>query len=326
MKILTTLLLFLSFQVNAQNLSYGWYGPITPESQTIDVQFTQSGTLLVKLNGVDDIPFIPYGMTNSVIAYPVTGSGTLRITVLDLNAGLSATNLIHVDLVGNNNTTIGWFELGCGSVGCPQVYVFEQTDMYFTSDPVNPNNLYVDKPVYAGKYKHTQVGLRENRVYYKVTEPDGGVIYFSPQVADPLFTPYEEMHFPFWAFETGNYEVCAWYNHADIGLPSNFPETNIIPNLCLTFPHNGLSTSLDESHFEELKKNGLFVWPNPVTDAFKVTSAETGPYIVTNVMGQTMQMGQLVTGDNTFDASSWPSGTYIVSLVNTGHFAKVMRQ
>ena len=326
MKTLTMLLLLLSLHVNAQNLSYGWYGPITPEGQAIDVQFTQSGTLLVELNGVDEIPFIPYGMTNSVIAYPVTGSGTVRITVPGLNAGLSATNHIFVYLVGNNNTTIGQFDIGGCPIGCPQVYVFGQTSMYFTPDPVSPNNLYVDKPVYAGKYQHTFVDFRENRVYYQVTEPDGDVINFPYQVADPLFTSHEEMHFPFWAFETGNYQVCAWYNHADIGLPSHFPETNIIPNLCLTFPHNGISTSLDESHFEELGKNGLFAWPNPVTDIFKMTSIESGQYIVMNLMGQTIETGRLVSGDNTLDASSWPAGTYIVSLVNTGYFTKVLRQ
>ncbi len=324
--LITILLMVLSFHVNAQNLSYGWYGPIWPESQTIDVQFTQSGTLLVHLNNAPNpVWFTPYG-GSPVQIYQLVGSGTLRITVLGLNPGNGASNEIDAYLVDNNQQEIGHFELdGCSS-GCPQVYVFSQPTMSFDAAPVNPNNLYVDKPVFADEYEHSQIDFRENRVYYQVTEPDGDVINFPYQVVDPWATSTEELHFPFWAFETGSYQVCAWYNHADIGLPAHFPETNIIPNLCLTFPHNGLSTSLDESHFEEFKKNGLFIWPNPVTDAFKVTSAETGPYIVTNVMGQTMQMGQLVTGDNTFDASSWPAGTYIVSLVNTGHFAKVMRQ
>lgn len=295
-------------------LSFDWHGPVTPLSHDVDINFTQGGTLLIEVNGVPS-DFIPFGMTNPVAAWPLVGSGQLRIKVPGLTPGMNQNNQIEGYLIDANLQQVGYFDICDCQVGGEQVYVFEEPDMYFTSDPVDPNDLSVDKPVWASGYGLSQVTNRENRVRYWVIDPLGNQVNFPYQVPFPQFGD-DELHFPFWAFVPGNYTICASYNHADIGLPAHFGETVIIPSTCLTFPHNGLSTSLGEQHFQALAAKGLFAWPSPVgAGPFTLTSVAAGNLRVVNAMGAVVSLERIQQGDNRLDPSGWgASGVYILAL------------
>ena len=63
-------------------------------------------------------------------------------------------------------------------------------------------------------------------------------------------------------------------------------------------------------------ENGFAVYPNPTDGIIYVASYNSGEYRITNIMGQTLMTGEIISDNQKIDVSSLSEGIYFITLTN----------